>query len=191
MAVTRDHAKIPGMSAVVVAAVASIVAAIVAGMYALAVRRLDARLQRIDKAQERISERKFEIYEPVVDLLGRMFTSDHVPTRQEQQRKRYFDNWVGVYGAEGTVRAYSRLMQAVSHQPYPPGDIQVRLYTDFLLEIRDDIGAPDGRISRREILGARQVNLSDPTSLTDHDLDAVCRRAGWTPPWPPESPSRH
>ncbi|GHJ36518.1 hypothetical protein [Streptomyces sp. TS71-3] len=172
------------MSAVViavVAAVSSVVAAAVAGVFALAARRLDARVQRLDKVQERISERKYGMYEPVVELLGRMFTTDELPTPEEKEHKRRFDNWVIVYGSPGTVRAYSRLMQALPH--HPPGDIQIRLYADFLLAVREDIGDPVGTLDRVEILGTRQVRLSDTASLTDPDLDAVCTRLGWPPPW--------
>jgi len=172
------------MSAVVVAviaAVSSIVAAVVAGVFALLARRLDVRLQQSEKAQDQISERKRSIYEPVVELLDHMFTTDELPTSEEVQHKRRFDTWVNLYGSDGTVRAYSRLMQALPHDP--PGDVQFRLYADFLLEVRKEIGNPGGSLDRMQILGPRLTNLSDRTSLTDPDLDAVFRRLGWSPPW--------
>lgn len=174
------------MSAVVVAviaAVASVIAAVVAGAYALASRRLDARLQRSGAAQDRISERKRGMYEPVVDMLDRMFTTDELPTPEEVRHKRRFDTWVNLYGSEATVRAYSRLMQALPH--HPPADIQIRLYADFLLAVREDIGNPEGALDRTQILGPRLGPLQDRASLTDPDLTAVCRRAGWPPPWGP------
>lgn len=174
------------MSAVVVAviaAVSSVIAAVVAGVFALAARRLDARLQRSSMAQDRISERKRSMYEPVVEMLERMFTTDELPTPEEGQHKRRFDTWVNVYGSDGAVRAYSRLMQALQRDP--PGDIQIRLYADFLLEVRKDLGDPDSTVDRMQILGPRLANLSDPASLTDPDLDAVCARLRWPPPWRP------
>ncbi len=172
------------MSAVVVAviaAVSSVIAAVVAGVFALAARRLDARLQRSGRAEDRISERKRGMYEPVVEMLDRMFTTDELPTSAEAQHKRNFDTWVNLYGAEGAVRAYSRLMQALPHAP--PGDIQIRLYADFLLAVRKDIGDPDSTLDRVQILGPRLGGLGDRASLTDPDLDAVCRRLRWSPPW--------
>lgn len=167
------------MSAVVVAviaAVASIAAAVVAGMFALASRRFEARLQRVNQ----VSEHKRDMYVPLVDMLERMFTSDEVPTAEELAHKRRFDTWVNVYGSAGAVRAYSRFMQALPAQP--PGDIQFRLYADFLLEVRKEMGDPSTDVDRLQILGPRLANLADRRSMTD-SLDAVCRRAGWTPPW--------
>jgi len=41
----------------------------------------------------------------------------------------------------------------------------------------------DGAVDRIQILGPRLANLSDRASLTDPNLDAVCKRLGWAPPW--------
>lgn len=168
------------MSAIVIAviaAVASVAAAVVAGVFAMASRRFEARLRRVDQ----VSEVKRDMYVPLVDMLERMFTSDEVPTEEEMKHKRRFDTWVNVYGSAGAVAAYSRFMQALPTQP--PGDIQFRLYADFLLEVRKEMGDPTGNVDRMQILGPRMANLKDRTTLTNPDLDAVCRRAGWTPPW--------
>lgn len=165
----------------VIAAVASVAAAVVAGVFALATRRFEANLQRSDQAHARISEQKRSMYAPVVDMLERMFTTSDLPTQDELRHKRHFDTWVNVYGSDGAVGAYSRLMQALPRSP--PGDIQFRLYADFLLEVRKDIGDPNSTVDRMQILGPRLANLSDRASLTDPNLDAVCKRLGWAPPW--------
>jgi hypothetical protein len=110
-----------------------------------------------------------------------MFTSNDVPTQDELRHKRHFDTWVNVYGSDGAVRAYSRFLQAVPLSP--PPDIQFRLYADFLLEVRKGIGDPHSTVDRMQVLGPRLAALSDPASLTDPDLDAVCRRLGWALPW--------
>jgi hypothetical protein len=172
------------MSAIVVAviaAVASVIAAVIAGMFALASRRFEARLQRTDQARDRISEQKRTMCEPIVDMLDRMFTSNDLPTDEELRHKRRFDTWVNVYGSDGIVQAYSRLMQGLPLGP--PADIQFRLYADFLIEVRKDIGDPGTTVDRMQILGPRSANLSDRRSLTDPDLDAVCKRLNWAPPW--------
>lgn len=168
------------MSAIVIAviaAVASVAAAVVAGLFAMATRRLEARLHRMDQ----VSEPKRDMYVPLVDMLERMFTSDETPTAEELAHKRRFDTWINVYGSDGAVRAYSRFMQALPAQP--PGDIQFRLYADFLIEVRKEMGDPSGGVDRVQILGPRLANLKDRRNLTDPDLDKVCARAGWTPPW--------
>ncbi|EID56023.1 hypothetical protein [Saccharomonospora xinjiangensis] len=165
----------------VIAAVASITAAVVAGVFAMASRRHELRVQRADAARERNIEDKRAMYGPVVDLLDRMFTTDDLPTAEEQEHKRRFDRWVNVYGSDGVVAAYGRLMQALPHNP--PADLQFRLYGDFLLEVRKDLGDPASRIGVLHILGPRLNGVGDPRTLTDPDLDAVCGRLGWTPPW--------
>jgi hypothetical protein len=53
-------------------------------------------------------------------------------------------------------------MQALP--PTPPGDLQFRLYADFLLEVRKDIGDPHSTVDRMQILGPRLAELSDPAS---------------------------
>jgi hypothetical protein len=165
----------------VIAAVASVIAAALAGVFATAARRDEVRLQRANQSFERIAETKRAMYEPVVRLLDRMFTSDEVPTPEELEHKREFDTWVNVYASDGVIRAYSRFIMALPHQP--PADIQFRLYADFLLEIRNDVGHPDSTITRMDVLAGRTGNLSDLSSLTEPKLDVVCKRLAWTPPW--------
>lgn len=166
-----------------IAVIASISAAVVAGLFALAARRYEGRLQHASEARDRISEQKRLMYEPVVNLLDRMFSSDEVPTPEELQHKRHFDTWVNIYGSDGVVRAYSRFLQALPLGP--PADIQLRLYADFLLAVRKDMGDPHSGVDRLELLGARLANLSDRASFTDPDVNAVCKRLGWAPPWTP------
>ncbi|MEU8418351.1 hypothetical protein AB0C24_36610 [Amycolatopsis japonica] len=110
-----------------------------------------------------------------------MFTTDDLPTEEELKHKRRFDTWVNVYGSDGIVKAYSRLMQGLPAGA--PPDIQFRLYADFLIEVRKDIGDPGTAVDRMQILGPRSANLSDRRSLTDADFDTVCKRLGWVPPW--------
>jgi hypothetical protein len=167
----------------VIAAAASVAAAVVAGVFALATRRYEVRLQRSDQAHARISEQKRSMYAPMVEMLERMFTTSDLPTQDELRHKQHFDTWVNVYGSDGAVGAYSRLMQALPLAP--PAEIQFRLYADFLLEVRKDIGDPHSKVDRMQILGPRLAGLSDRASLTDPDLDAVCERLGWAPPWKP------
>lgn len=165
----------------VIAAVASVTAAVVAGVFATASRRHELRVQRADAAHERILDDKRSMYGPLVDMLDRMFTGEDLPTDEEREHKLRFDRWINVYGSDGAVAAYGRLMQALPHNP--PADLQFRLYGDFLLEVRKDIGDPAGKVGVLQILGPRLTGVSDPRTLTDPDLDAVCRRLGWTPPW--------
>lgn len=165
----------------IIAVVASVLAAVVAGLFALAARRYEGRLQHASEARDRISEQKRLMYEPMVNLLDHMFSSDEVPSAEELRHKRHFDTWVNIYGSDGVVRAYSRFLQALPLGP--PPDIQLRLYADFLIEVRKDMGDPHSGVDRLELLGGRLANLSDRSSFTDPSIDSVCKRLGWTPPW--------
>jgi hypothetical protein len=144
------------MSSIVIAVIAflaSIAAAAIAGMFALARRRFEARLQRSDQAHAQSLEQKRSMYAPLVDMLERMFTTSDLPTQEELRHKRHFDTRVNVYGSDGVVRTYSRFMQSMPLDP--PPDLQFRLYADFLLEIRKDIGDPHSTVDRMQILGPR------------------------------------
>ena len=133
----------------VIAALASVTAAVIAGLFARASRRYEARVQRSDQAHDRISEQQLSMYAPVVDMLERMFTTSAVPTPDELKHKQHFDTWVNVYGSDGAVGANSRLMQALPLAP--PAALQFRLYADFLLEVRKDIGDPHSTVDRLQI----------------------------------------
>jgi hypothetical protein len=55
-----------------IAAAAAITAAIVAALSARSTKRLELRAQRARELEGRISERKIEIYKPMIEMLGKV-----------------------------------------------------------------------------------------------------------------------
>ncbi|WP_454853307.1 hypothetical protein [Promicromonospora soli] len=170
------------MTAVMVAtisAVASLIAAVIAGVFAVHAKRLEARLQLSSSAHERVAEQKSMMYDSIIDMFEYMFDTGEPPTAEHLKHKKKFDAWVPVYGSDGVVEAYTRYILWITNGA--PGDLQFRLYGDFLLEIRKDVGDPNSRVSIRQALQGRLGNLAEPANLTD-PLEVVCRRLGWQPP---------
>jgi hypothetical protein len=173
------------MSSIIVAAiaaVASVFAAVIAGVFARSVRRLESQLQRRENIHERNIERKQEMYAPVIELIQHMFVTDDQPTEEQLEKKRHFDLWSKVYCPDDVLAAYSRFSM-IGNGEYPPGEVQVRLYADLLLAIRKDLGDPYSNLTRLELMGNTTGLYEDKYFLTEPNLDRVCKRYNYTPPW--------
>lgn len=166
----------------IIAAVASVFAAVVAGVFARSARRLEAQLQRRDNVHERNVERKQEMYAPVIEMIQHMFVTDDQPTDEQLEKKRHFDLWSKVYCPDDVLAAYSRF-SVMGNGDYPPGEVQVRLYADLLLAIRKDLGDPYSNLTRLELMDDTTALYEDKYFLTEPNLDRVCKRYGYTPPW--------
>lgn len=72
------ESMVADMTSIVIAligAAASVVAAIVAARYAKSTQRNDAEAQRTRELESRISERKYEVYKPMIEVLGDILDS--------------------------------------------------------------------------------------------------------------------
>jgi len=64
--------------------------------------------------------------------------------------------------------------------------VATRLFADFLLEARRDIGRSDTDVTRAQIMGMRITDLYEVESYSsalDLPFDVFRRREGWTVPW--------
>jgi hypothetical protein len=181
------------MTAIVIAligAAASVVAAIVAARYAKSTQRNDAEAQRARELESRISERKYEVYRPMIELLGDMLDSTKSAGMAEraaeiQAKIADFSTWVGVYGSDEAIIAFHNFKQAAFHLPLPPL-VATRLFADFLLEARRDVGRSDTSVTRAQIMGMRINDLYEVESYRsalDLPFEELCRREGWSAPW--------
>lgn len=177
----------PSIIVATIAALASVSAAVVAGIFARSARQLEMRIQRSEKASERNIERKQEMYAPVIELIQHMFITDDQPTEEQLKKKNHFDLWSKVYCPDDVLTAYSRFSM-IGEGEYPPGEVQVRLYADLLLAIRKDLGDPYSNLTRLNLMGSSTGLYADKYFLTEPDLDRVCKRYGYTPPWKDGSP---
>lgn len=163
-------------------AFASIVAAVVAGMFAARTRRSDADAQRARDLETRISDRKYDVYKPMINYL-RVLTQKGATTEQVDAAEKFtdFSTWIGIYGSDGAVKAFHNLMQAAYQNP-PPA-ILLRLYGDFMVEARKDMGYPDTTVQYEHLLGMKINNIYESSNLTDLSFETICHRLNWQPPW--------
>jgi hypothetical protein len=120
--------RVLAMTSIVIAligAAASVVAAIVAARYAKSTQRNDAEAQRTRELESRISERKYEVYKPMTELVGDMLDSTKsagMADRTAEILTKFadFSTWVRVYGSDEAIAAFHNLKQATFHLPLPP-----------------------------------------------------------------------
>jgi hypothetical protein len=96
-----------------------------------------------------------------------------------------FSTWVNIYGSDGAIVAFHDFKQAAFHPPLP-SLVATRLFADFLLEARRDVGRADTSVTRAQIMGMRITDLYEVEnyrSALDLPFEELCRREGWTAPW--------
>lgn len=162
-------------------ALASTIAAIVAGVFAWKTRRADAHAQHARDLESRISAKKYAVYEPMInlirDILARRATNqDQLGTTIEN-----FSTWIGIYGSDEVVRVFHNFMQAAYNNA--PVSIQLRLYGDFLLAARKDMGYSDTAVQREHLLGMRITDIYTYHDVIDQSFEEVADRLNWQAPW--------
>lgn len=172
----------------IIAAVSTIVAATVAAISARSSKRSEIQAQRISELEGRISERKYEIYKPMIemfaDALNTSSSKKNLDSDEVQKRLHDFFLWVTMYGSDEAVIAYHRVTQGAFNDA--PVEVTSRLYVEFFLAARRDIGRSDTQIGAAEIIGMKVTDLytnSDYYQSMTEPLDEVCRRYNWVPPW--------
>jgi hypothetical protein len=186
--VSSDPAAWIAIVVAVIAVLGSIIAAIVAASSTKASKQFEIQAQRVIELENRISERKYQVYKPMLEMFGDALSpsSSQMKLSSEEIQKRLneFFLWFSVYGSDDGVIAYHRVTQAAFNSA--PSFVTSRLYVEFFLAARRDIGQSDTQIGPAEIIGMKVNNLYANTdyyrTMTD-PLDEVYRRYNWTPPW--------
>lgn len=172
-----------------IAACASISAAVVAALSAKSTKRIEVESQHARELESRISERKFDTYKPVIEMFGDLASgtrSSIVLANQEAnvEKLQDFATWINIYGSDDAVAAYHNFIQAAFNNC--PVMIAVRLYAEFTLAARRDIGFPDTKVTAIQIMGIRVNDIYSEESYRQAltaPFDELCRREHWTPPW--------
>lgn len=164
-------------------AIAAIVAAVIAARSAKIAKRSELEAQRLRELEARISEKKYDTYKPMINTLKDMLDRRAVDEDTLRSHISEFATWVAIFGSDEAVESFHNFMQA-SFNP-PPPIVYMRLYADFVLSARRDMGYPDTSSTRKQILGARitDVHTHPLFSQIDKPFADLCRDAGWTPPW--------
>lgn len=179
----------PALALAAIPVIASATAALIAARSARSVKRSEAEAQRIRDLENRISERKYEIYQPIIQALGDVFDLE----KAEEMKKggtndltdmlRKFATWITIYGSDEAVRAYHNFMQGAFNEA--PTLVTMRLYADLMLAARRDIGA-DTTVTPAQLFGMRLTDLyieGDIHKAMTLPFLELCKRESWSPPW--------
>ncbi|MET8041215.1 hypothetical protein ABZU25_10120 [Micromonospora sp. NPDC005215] len=176
------------MAVTAIPALAAVIAAFIAGRYAKSSKSSEHEAQRLRDLESRISDRKYETYKPMIALFGdilnkekaaEVLSGQNVPTRLHE-----FATWASIYASDDAVRAFRDLMQASYTDA--PAPVILRLYCEFVLSARRDIGHSDTTTTAEEVLAMRVNDLYEDDGLrwvVREPFQEVCRRANWSPPW--------
>jgi hypothetical protein len=177
-----------------VATVGSVVAAWLATRSARAARQGELEAGRIRDMENRISERKYEVYLPMLEYLGNVFNQQNEESRKAiadpvAVNKIFvdFSRWLAIYGSDEALTAYHNLMQAMGYDA--PMLVLNRLITDFVFAARRDIGNSNSKIARPELftVNFRLNDYYDQGDLAGQimrlPLKKALKKAGWKPPW--------
>lgn len=171
----------------IVAAVGSMGAAFIAGQSAAKTRQAQTQAERVLELEKRLAASKAEMYEPMVELFRTLFdsvkTSRHLDPKKMTDTFSKFGNWIQIYGSDEAVGEFRKLMQSAYHRA--PPEVLMRMYAQFVLAIRKDLGDPRTQVSLSDLLAIR---INDVYTTFGGDLDveegAFLKARGWTPPWP-------
>ncbi|MFI0199865.1 MULTISPECIES: hypothetical protein [Streptomyces] len=142
---------------------------------------LDA--QRIRDLEARNSEKKYDTYKPMINLLKDALDRRTIDPETFRTSISDFATWVAIYGSDEALSAFHNFMQASYGSPPPV--ILMRLYADFVIAARRDIGYPDTQVTRLQFLGIRISDAYSNSAFREIDkpFSELCRNVGWNPPW--------
>jgi hypothetical protein len=167
-----------------IAAAAAITAAIVAALSARSTKHLELQAQRARELESRISERKIDIYKPMIEMLGKAISPSALqnPSTSEDNIDKIaeFSTWIAIYGSDDTIKIYHNFMQAAFNQA--PTLVVSRLFAEFIIAARRDIGYPDTTVTALHLMGMR---IDDLYSEGEYCLamslpfEELCQQENW------------
>lgn len=170
----------------VVPAAASIVAAVIASRYAARARVAEAETARLRAAEERLAERKFKLYEPMLQAFGNMMLPGNSATAlpAAEAAMPAFLNFATMWASDGALRAFFRFR--IASATTPPPEITLRLVSDFLIEARKDLSGTETTVTGLEVIGMRVNDLySNPNFVQAFTLplEELAKIHHWAVPW--------
>lgn len=186
--ISSDPAAWIAIAAAVIATAGTVLAAVLASRAERSSKQSEIQAQHIRELESRISERKYQIYQPMIemlaDALNTKVTKTALPPDEVLMRIHKFSSWIVIYGSDLAVTAFQHFLQAI-YNGVPP-EIATRLYAEFVLAARRDIARSDTQIGALEIIGMRIDDLytnADYYRLMTQPFEEICKRLQWTPPW--------
>lgn len=193
-----ESSRFPGALLAFVPAGLSFLAAFMAARSARTSKKAEIDASRIRDLEARLDERKYEMYKPMIQMMMDLLTSDTEPSTQEANRHaeqdqnldnlsvlQEFATWITIFGSDEAVRSFHNFMQGMYTDA--PAEVIFRLYSEFILAARRDMGDTESKVTRAEIIGMRVKDLYEGDH---HMLEAVtvplrvlAERSGWSIPW--------
>ncbi len=165
-------------------ATASIGGAITAGVFARRSRVAEAEAVRLRRLEERLSSKKIEMYEPLLQHLGDLLAQKPHTSENSEPVITQFMNLVIAYGSDDALSAFTKFRTGSAASPPPM--IVVRLTADLFAAIRRDLAGATS-VTGLELVGMRISDLYKPGGMLLGALvdpfPVVCERENWTPPW--------
>lgn len=128
------------------------------------------------------------MYQPVINFLGGMLDPEVAASMSPEEVKTKlgdFARWVVIVGSDDSVRAFRNLMQGTFNSAPPV--LLLRLFADFQLAARRDMGDPETEITPVDVLGMRINDLysdgGDLYTVLSLPFDEACAAVGWLIPW--------
>lgn len=162
-------------------AIAAIIAAAIASRSARKTKRAETEAQRTRELESRNAEKKYEVYEPMINLLRDTLAQKQIDQDELIAKLQHFSTWVTIYGSDEAVETFHNFMQASYSDA--PAAILLRLYGDFMIAIRKDIGYPDTDVSRQHLLGMRITDIYKSYDIINQSFEEICDRLNWKAPW--------
>lgn len=151
----------PGVAAgiaVAVPVVAAIGAAIIARRSADRATAAQVDVAHMQRLEQRLATRKLHVYEPILDYLRKSLDdADNIDHKEMADKLSAFGGWVSIVGSDDAVRAFGHHMQG-AYNDAPPF-IAMRLYAEFLLAARRDLGDPSTDLTPLDVWTAKINDL--------------------------------
>jgi hypothetical protein len=182
------------ISGAVLLALLSVVAAVVAAWIAKRAsdRATTAQLTvaHLQRLEQRVADRKISVY----DLRKSIQDAENVNEQEMTDKLNEFGAWVAIVGSDEAVRSFGNYMQGSFGNA--PGLVAMRLYADFLLAARRDLGDPTSKLTAMDVWALKVNDLYSAEGALIRDtlmlpLERACALNGWAPPWLSAAPEVH
>lgn len=174
------------ITALAVPALVSIFSAIWATRSARRAQTAEHQAARLRALEDRVAQRKYELYQPFLQTLGDLLTPSRKPKAEKNLEDALadFQTFVTVWGSDDVVEKFYRYR--ISASTAPPTLVIMRLMSDFLLAVRRDIAWPDTDLTGLHMIGMRINDLPDHPELKaalSTTLVQLFRQENWDPPF--------
>lgn len=172
------------VAALAIPALVSIFSAVWATRSARKAQAAEHEAARLRALEERVAERKYELYQPFLKSLGDTLTPSRkkVAVKGQEDAMADFQAFVTVWGSDEVAEKFYRFR--VASAANPPPLVIMRLMSDFLLAVRRDIAWPSTELDGMHMIAMRINDIDkqpDMRRALTMPLDELFAWQKWTP----------